>query len=126
MKKGIIIDANDLKKIIAKYFNVDESNVIKSQYSWTVVTDDEETEKEIVNNAVLEARLLCKKIKELKEQGFTYREMAVLMRSPSNVAPVYEKEMIEQNIPVFTDTSSEYLESIEIDTIISLLKINHL
>lgn len=46
MKKGIIIDANDLKKIIAKYFNVDESKVIKSQYSWTVVTDDEETEKQ--------------------------------------------------------------------------------
>ena len=45
MKKGIILEANDLKKIIAKYFNVDESKVIKSQYSWTVVTDDEETEK---------------------------------------------------------------------------------
>ena len=45
MKKGIILEANDLKKIIAEHFNVDESNVIKSQYSWTVVTDDEETEK---------------------------------------------------------------------------------
>lgn len=45
MKKGIIIDANDLKKIIAKYFNVDESKVIKSQYSWTVVTDDEDTDE---------------------------------------------------------------------------------
>ena len=45
MKKGIIIDANDLKKIIAKNYTVDESKVIKSQYSWTVVTDDEETEK---------------------------------------------------------------------------------
>ena len=44
MKKGIIIDANDLKKIIAKYFNVYESKVIKSQYSWTVVTDDEDDE----------------------------------------------------------------------------------
>ena len=85
--------------------------------------DNEDNEKEIVDNAVLEARLLCKKIKELKEKGFSYREMAVLMRSPSNVAPIYEKEMIEQNIPVFTDTASEYLESIEIDTIISLLKI---
>ena len=45
MKKGIILEANDVKKIIAEHFNVDESNVIKSQYSWTVVTDDEETEK---------------------------------------------------------------------------------
>ena len=44
MKKGIIIDANDVKKIISEHFNVDESKVIKSQYSWTVVTDDEDTE----------------------------------------------------------------------------------
>ena len=45
MKKGIILEANDLKKIIAEHFNVDESKVIQCQYSWTVVTDDEETEK---------------------------------------------------------------------------------
>ena len=45
MKKGIILEANDLKKIIADHFNVDESKVSKSQYSWAVVTDDEETEK---------------------------------------------------------------------------------
>ena len=44
MKKGIILEANDLKKIIAEHFNVDESKVIKSQDSWTVVTDDEDTE----------------------------------------------------------------------------------
>ena len=44
MKKGIILEANDLKKIIAEHFNVDESKVIKSQYSWTVVTDDEDDE----------------------------------------------------------------------------------
>ena len=31
--------------------------------------------------------------------------------------------MINQGIPVYSDTASEYLESIEIDTIISLLKI---
>ena len=42
---SIIFIAMNLKKIIAEHFNVDESNVIKSQYSWTVVTDDEETEK---------------------------------------------------------------------------------
>ena len=39
MKKGIILEANDLKKIISEHFNVDESKVIKSQYSWTVVTE---------------------------------------------------------------------------------------
>ena len=45
MKKAIVLDTNDIKSIIAKHFGVDESNVIKSQYSWAVVTDDEETEK---------------------------------------------------------------------------------
>lgn len=45
MKKGIILEQNDLKKIIAEHFHVDESKVIKSQYSWTVVTEnDEETD----------------------------------------------------------------------------------
>lgn len=45
MKKGIILEANDVKKIIAEHFHVDESKVIKSQYSWTVVTDDEDTDE---------------------------------------------------------------------------------
>lgn len=40
MKKGIVIDANDVKKILAEHFSVPESNVIKSQYSYTIVTED--------------------------------------------------------------------------------------
>ena len=91
--------------------NINEKNVNLSE-------DDEQ-----IDNVGLEANLLCKKIKELKEQGISYKEMVVLLRSTSNVAPVYEKEMINQGIPVYSDTASEYLESIEIDTIISLLKI---
>lgn len=49
--------------------------------------------------------------------------MAILLRSPAQSAPIYEKELIEQGIPVFSDATSEYLESIEIDTILSLLKV---
>ena len=36
MKKALIIEANDVKKIIAEHFGVKESDVIKSQYSYTV------------------------------------------------------------------------------------------
>lgn len=42
MKKAIVIDANDIKKIVAEKFGVNESCVIKSQYSYTVVLDDDE------------------------------------------------------------------------------------
>lgn len=39
------------------------------------------------------------------------------------MAPIYEKEINELDIPVFSDTSSEFLDSIEIQTILCLLKI---
>ena len=43
MKNGIILDANDVKKILAEHFNVDESQIIKSQYSWVISMVEEIT-----------------------------------------------------------------------------------
>lgn len=37
MKSAIVLNAEDIKKIIAEYFDVDVTDVIKSQYSYTVV-----------------------------------------------------------------------------------------
>ncbi len=85
--------------------------------------EDNEEGKEIIEKEVLEARLVAKKIKEFVEQGYKYRDCAILLRSTAHTAPIYEKELTKQGIPVFSDTASEYLETIEIDTIISLLKI---
>lgn len=42
MKKAIVLDANDIKKIIAEKFNVSEKDVIKSQYSFTVTISEEQ------------------------------------------------------------------------------------
>lgn len=36
MTSGIILDADDIKKLIAEKFGVDEKDIIKSQYSWIV------------------------------------------------------------------------------------------
>lgn len=41
MKPAVVIDANDIKKILAEKFNVPEENVVKSQYSYTVITETE-------------------------------------------------------------------------------------
>ncbi len=83
----------------------------------------DEQEDEVIEKSILEARFVAKRIKELIKQGFKYRDMAILLRSTSQIAPVYEKELVEQGIPVFSDSASEFLESIEINTILSLLKI---
>ena len=39
MKDAIVVDANDVKDILAKHFDVPPENVIKSQYSYTVILD---------------------------------------------------------------------------------------
>ena len=39
------------------------------------------------------------------------------------LAPIYEKEISELDYPVFSDSSSTYLESMEVETIMSLLKV---
>ncbi len=102
---------------------------------------DDEDQKEDENNLKLlekeeiEAQFVAKKIQELiqsksqvkdKKFGFrdiTYKDIVILLRSTSHLAPIYEKELLKFDIPVFSDSSNEYLDTIEIQTIISVLKI---
>jgi hypothetical protein len=46
MKAAIVLDTDDLKKIIAQHFGVDEKSVIKAQYTFTVITGDEKENNE--------------------------------------------------------------------------------
>ena len=62
-------------------------------------------------------------IKKQGQRKISYRDIAILLRSTSTTAPIYEKELSELELPVFSDSSSTYLESIEIETMMSLLKI---
>lgn len=43
MKDVKVLDTNDIKKIIAEKFDVPEENVIKSQYSYTMIIEKDET-----------------------------------------------------------------------------------
>lgn len=42
MRKAVVVDANDVKEILAKYFKVKPEDVIRSQYSYTVILGDDE------------------------------------------------------------------------------------
>lgn len=44
MSDGIILDTDDVKKLIAEKFGVDEKDIIKSQYSWIVRKHEEKTQ----------------------------------------------------------------------------------
>ena len=84
-------------------------------------TDEEETEEEQekVEDVVLEARFVARKIKELIDSKYQiidkktgrrdiqYKDIAILLRTSSGVANVYEKEISELEIPVYSDSSSQ-------------------
>ena len=110
---------------------IDVINLNKNQ-----IEEAEDTENnERIEDSILEAKYVAKKIQELinsnyyvfdKKQGYrkiTYKDIVVLLRSTATLAPIYEKEIADLGMPVFSDTSSEYLNSVEIQTIISVLKI---
>ena len=115
---------------------VTELNIIDIKENTDDGTDDIEVEnEERIENIELEAKFVSYKIKNLinsmekvydKKIGYrniTYKDIVILLRATSNQAPVYEKELLEAGIPVFSDTSESYLDSIEIQTIMSLLKV---
>ena len=96
----------------------------------------EEIEEERIEDSVLEARFVAKKIQELLQSDYhvydkkkkAYRkvmskDICVLLRATSVLAPIYEKEIEELNIPVFSDSSNTYLETMEVQTIMALLKV---
>ena len=98
--------------------------------------DSEKDELEHIENIELEAKYVAKKIQNLikskyqvfdKEQkklrDIKYKDIAILLRTTKEKANVYERELIKLGIPVFSDSNQEYLDSIEIQTIMSLLKI---
>lgn len=99
-----------------------------------ILEEEENTER--LENIQLEARFVASKIKELIENKFQvfdrkkncfrdikYKDIVVLLRSTKTSAPIFEEEIINLDMPVFSDSSQEYLDSIEIENIMSLLRI---
>jgi hypothetical protein len=42
MKKAIMIEESDIKKMISKQYGIPEKNIIKNKYTYTVVLEEEE------------------------------------------------------------------------------------
>ncbi len=53
----------------------------------------------------------------------TYRDIVILMRATSRTANIFLEEFHQANIPSYSDSSTGYFDTIEIRTMMSLLKI---
>lgn len=52
-----------------------------------------------------------------------YKDIVILMRSPSINTKILEEVFLEYNIPIYAESTGGYFETFEVDTIINLLKI---
>ena len=101
----------------------------------TIENENEEDDEEVLEKAEIEARLVAKRIKELinsnycvfdKKRGYRsleFKDIVILLRKTTGIAPIYEKELTDLGYPVFSDIGTNYFETIEIQTIMNLLKI---
>ena len=116
------------------YAGITELNIIDLKTEQPEEDDDEPNEQ-ILEKAEIEAKYVAEKINELiksnyhiydKNKGYRkieYRDIVILLRATSNIANIFEKQLLNLEIPVYSEQSENYLESIEIQTIIALLKI---
>lgn len=45
MKSAIVLEQSDIKRLIAKEYGVEEKSVIKTQYSYIVLTSEEQADE---------------------------------------------------------------------------------
>ena len=119
-----------------------ELNIVDKDYEGAIEEASGEAieEQEEIENVNLEGRIVAKRIKELmstsgdkvfnvldKQTGeyrpLRYKDIVILLRATKNWAESLLDELGAEGIPVYSDTGSGYFESIEIRTIISLLKV---
>lgn len=112
----------------------DEEDIVRNE-------DEENQEKsaepeERIEDIEIEARFVAKRIQQLIQEKFQvwdrkkgsfrdiqYKDIVVLLRATTQSAPIFEQEILKLEMPVFADSSQGYLDSIEIQTVMSLLKI---
>ncbi|MCA1064455.1 helicase-exonuclease AddAB subunit AddA [Rossellomorea aquimaris] len=88
-----------------------------------------------VSTAELEGKLLARKIKDMilsqykvidketgKKRNVNYRDIVILMRSFSSASTIME-ELKKQGVPSYAELSSGYFEAIEVQVMMSLLKV---
>lgn len=123
---------------IKNYAGIAELDIIDLKEDESITAfegEEDEEEQERVEDDVLEAKFVANKIQELlnsnymvfdKKQGYRKirpKDIVILLRATSNLSPIYEKELSDLELPVFSDTSGTYLDTVEIQTILSILKI---
>lgn len=118
-----------------------EVNILNKKESESIgEINQDDLDEEEVGDINIEARIIVNRINELmsknkenqfkildsetgKYRNLKYKDIVILLRATKNWSEILLDELGLAGIPVYADTGSGYFESIEIRTIMSLLKV---
>lgn len=124
---GMIENQEDDNKNVVDIILIDKNN-----------NDNDEDENVDITSKELEAKAIGIKIKELvnkekplliydkslgKKRPVKYKDIVILLRTTSGWTDVFIDELNKMSIPTYTDTTTGYFDTIEIRTIVNLLRI---
>lgn len=123
--------ATDTELLLVTLSGEDEETVEDKADSTEADEEQEYTKKE------MEAKAVAIRIKELiggeepayvlDKKGFyrkaTYKDVVILLRTMSGWADVFIDTLLSEGIPAYADTASGYFETLEIKTILNMLRI---
>lgn len=107
-------------------------------YESDSVMEEEDAEAIVYTKKELEARAIAKRIKELvdPENGLqlfdrdslthykaTYKDIVILLRSMSGWSEILVNTLMQEGIPAYADTGTGYFQTIEIMTVLNMLRI---
>ncbi len=128
---GLIDGEQDAKDVKVGFKGEIEVHLVEKGQAYE---DEDMREQEALDTTQLEARIIARRIRELKEKTvwdkeleayrlIEYRDIAVLLRTAKTAATVFVEELQRQGIPAYTEAGEGYLRAQEIQVMISLLRI---
>ncbi|GKX30853.1 ATP-dependent helicase/nuclease subunit A [Vallitalea longa] len=129
-------------KSAALYLGADykacENIQTKEETEVVIIDNKDMMEEEGMEKEILEAKVIADRIKKMvnpenpyfiydKKLGeyrkAMFKDIVILMRSTSSLAETFVNELINYDVPAYTDATSGYFDTIEVKTVLSLLKI---
>lgn len=125
-------DKNEMEKYIPELVYIET----KGDLDLEDLSEEDKEQIEDLNKMEHEALYIKNKIEEIIRSEFKifdkstgayrnaeYRDIVILLRTSENKAGVIEKVLADANIPVYTEESKGYLDSVEANKVTSYLKI---
>ncbi len=120
----------------ASYPKLDSESAYTPEFHFVCSNSELEDEGERLSKRELEARLAASRIRQMIDskmqifdkslqtmRGIEYRDIVVLMRNTKTAAPIFEEAFEKASIPVYTEVGKSYLNSPEVQTVLSFLQI---